>query len=149
MIDLPSVAPSTPEITPADRDHLNLLGIFYYVWGGLMVAGIFCGFIGGGAVIAILSAAPPPPPDQPSPAELALFMGAAMCCSMILTVPISLLNIMAGIRLRRGSGRTFCFVVAAINCLSIPIGITLAIFTFIVLARPQVAAWFDSNDRRR
>lgn len=40
----------------------------------------------------------------------------------------------------RRRNRTFSQVVAALNCLNIPFGIALGIFTFVVVADPEVRA---------
>ena len=38
--------------------------------------------------------------------------------------------------------RTFSLVMAGVNCLSVPLGTTLGVFTFIVLLRESVAAQY-------
>ena len=53
------------------------------------------------------------------------------------------LNVLAGFCLLRRKGRTFCFVVAAFDCLHMPIGTVLGIFTIIVLARDSVRDLFQ------
>lgn len=40
-------------------------------------------------------------------------------------------------------GHTFCFVMACVICLSMPLGTALGIFTIIVLNRPSVKALFS------
>jgi hypothetical protein len=47
-------------------------------------------------------------------------------------------NLLSGLFLRARRHRTFSMVVAAINCLHIPIGTALGVFTFIVLGRESV-----------
>jgi hypothetical protein len=49
-----------------------------------------------------------------------------------------ILNILAGIKLRTQRGRTFTLVVAAINCVHIPLGTILGVFTITVLLRKSV-----------
>ena len=48
------------------------------------------------------------------------------------------LNIISGSLIARRTGSTFSQVVAAINCLSIPFGLALGIFTFVVLNNDEV-----------
>jgi hypothetical protein len=55
------------------------------------------------------------------------------------------LNFLAGFYLRARKHRTFCFVVAAFNCLHIPLGTILGIFTIIVLVRDSVRVAFQSG----
>jgi hypothetical protein len=55
------------------------------------------------------------------------------------------LNILAGKYLGARKHRTFCFVVAATNCLYTPLGTVLGIFTIIVLLRDSVRATFQGG----
>jgi hypothetical protein len=52
------------------------------------------------------------------------------------------LDLLAGRYLAEARNRGFCMVVAALNCLSVPLGTALGVFTFVVLARPSVEARF-------
>jgi hypothetical protein len=79
---------------------------------------------------------------SPPPAEFfAVFkwfyavMGAWYVSSLVL-------NVLAGIYLRARKHRTFCIVVAALNCLHMPFGTVLGIFTIVVLARDSVRTAF-------
>jgi hypothetical protein len=53
----------------------------------------------------------------------------------------------AGRKLAKRRGRTFCIVVAALCCIMVPLGTILGVFTLIVLTRPSVQALFASGDR--
>lgn len=55
-------------------------------------------------------------------------------------------TIVAGERLRRGTHRTYCMVVAAVNSLSVPLGTVLGIVTLVVLMRPSVADEFAQRN---
>ena len=61
---------------------------------------------------------------------------------------IALLEFFVAKKLVRRESKTLCFVVAGINCLSIPLGTVLGIFTFLVLSRPSVAESFARNANR-
>jgi hypothetical protein len=54
------------------------------------------------------------------------------------------LNLVAGFMLRGFTGRMFIFVVACINCINLPFGTVLGIFTLIVLTRDSVRLRFAS-----
>ncbi len=56
-----------------------------------------------------------------------------------------ILTIISGRRIAKQRSRVFSLVMAGVNCLSIPIGTTLGVFTFIVLLRPSVQAMYDQN----
>jgi hypothetical protein len=49
-----------------------------------------------------------------------------------------LLNFVSAAKINRRKGRTFSYVVAALNCLNIPFGLALGIFTFVVLGDREV-----------
>jgi hypothetical protein len=53
-------------------------------------------------------------------------------------VTSGVLNVISGLCLRARKGRTFSLVVAGINCLYIPLGTLLGVFTIIVLLRDSV-----------
>jgi hypothetical protein len=124
-----------------NQEHLRLLSILYYVWAGmvalfacipiiylvfgvLMVSGRFAGsqnpppvFVGyllvlGGAALTLLGWA------------------MAACCFL------------AGRFLARRKHWVFCMIVAGMNCMHIPFGTVLAVFTIIVLLRPSVKTMF-------
>ena len=59
----------------------------------------------------------------------------------------AILNLLTGIFLRTRKYRTFSFVVAALNCLQIPIGTVLGIFTIVVLARDSVRELYEATNR--
>lgn len=71
-----------------------------------------------------------------------IVLGSAM---FLLLGALSVLNIIAGRNLGKMKSRTFCMVVSGCNCVIVPLGTTLAIFTFIVLSRPSVVALFEQN----
>jgi hypothetical protein len=51
-------------------------------------------------------------------------------------------NVAAGFCLLGHRARLFCLIVAGLNCVSIPLGTLLGVFTLLVLLRPAVAARF-------
>jgi len=53
--------------------------------------------------------------------------------------------IIAGSKLARYRARTYCLVVAAIECLVMPFGTVLGVFTIIVLMRDSVKELFSAN----
>jgi hypothetical protein len=48
------------------------------------------------------------------------------------------LNLISGLCLRARKGRTFSLVVAGVNCLHLPLGTVLGIFTIVILSRESV-----------
>jgi len=131
-------------LSPNDENHLNLLSIFYYVFGGL-------GLLGGlGLVVHYLvmhavmdgtlsngQNTPAPPP------ELFMIMQAMYVgLGSFLVLGIAL-NVLAAVFLRQRRHRVFSMVVAGLNCLQIPLGTVLGVFTFVVLMRESVRAGYE------
>ena len=53
------------------------------------------------------------------------------------------MNVASGLFLRARKYRTFSLVVAGINCLHVPIGTVLGVFTIIVLIRDSVRRLYE------
>lgn len=126
-----------------DEEHLKMLSIFHYVWGGLAACGVCFGglyaIIGGG----IMAFAPQAQGPNGPPAAVGGIFLLVGCFIILLAGTMSVLTILAGRNLARRKGYTFCFVIACISCLSIPLGTALGVFTIIVLQRPSVKQMFD------
>ncbi|MBG7607994.1 MAG: hypothetical protein IZT59_08220 [Verrucomicrobia bacterium] len=56
-------------------------------------------------------------------------------------------NFMSGRFIKKRKNKTFSIVVAAINCLQMPFGTVLGVFTIIVLMRPSVQSGYEVNER--
>lgn len=125
-----------------DREHLRILSILYYVFGGLLAfGGLFpLIYVVMGAVF--VSGGVPSGPGGGPPAFvgwiLILFGGGislfawalAACC------------LFTGYNLSHTKRYIFCFVVACFCCIQMPLGTILGVFTIIVLARPSVKDLF-------
>jgi len=123
-----------------DSEHLNLLAVFHYV-----VAGITAFFsciplihLAVGLVFLLVKFDGPNPP--PRIIGWLFVTGAAffILCGWTL----ALLILLAGRRLKKRTGWTFCLVVAAIECIFMPFGTVLGVFTIVVLSRQSVKALF-------
>ena len=139
-----------------DREHLNLLAIFHFVFAGLALVGI--GFLVMHYLILSTvfsnqemwqpkpnsTGAPTPAmPFQPKEFFAAfkwfyLFFGAGM-------VVASICNVMSGLFIRARKHRNFSIVISALNCLQVPFGTCLGVFTIVVLMRPSVNELYQSN----
>jgi hypothetical protein len=60
-------------------------------------------------------------------------------------VTSGILNLISGLCLRARKGRTFSLVVAGINCLHIPLGTVLGVFTIVVLIRDSVRELYSAR----
>jgi len=138
--------PPMPYLPSSSRDdeHLKLLAIFHYVMGGLSFLGSLGGafYMFAGFVLFRNLPAPTSTSSAP-PAEIGWIFAFVGGLIVLLCVAIGVCLIIAGRTLTARRNRTFCLVVAGINCLHFPLGTTLGVFTFIVLMRPSVAAQFE------
>lgn len=125
-----------------DRDHLNILGVVYYVSAGLSIFGILFSLIY--AVIGILFLCGVIPSEgRGEETEISglifLIFGGGI---FLLCLAYGVLSFLAGRWLRSGKHRIFCFVVACLNLPNMPIGTLLGVFTILVLSRPRVIGLF-------
>jgi hypothetical protein len=132
--------------TDQDREQLRLLTIFYYVWAGFQSLGGLIGlaFIGAGAFIAsspqIAQGTEPPPPWFG-----AVFAGIGALV-FVSVEGMAALSFFTGRFLSRRLHHTFCVVISVLNCLSLPFGTALGVFSILVLQRSSVKALFASSE---
>jgi hypothetical protein len=126
-----------------DREYLKLLSIFHYVVGGL--AALFACFPIIYIAVGILAVYAPGTMDSEGDALPALFgwifiiVGAGL---ILLGWAFAVFMIIAGRYLARQVHYLFCMVVAAIECIFMPFGTVLGVFTIIVLVKPSVKKMF-------
>jgi TRAP-type uncharacterized transport system fused permease subunit len=130
-----------------DREHPRLLSIFHYVVGGLTALfGCFpCIHLAIG--IAFVSGAFPEPGrgQEMPPAFLGWIFIAVGASLIIFFWTIAIMTILGGRFLARQRHYMYCFVVAVIECLMMPFGTVLGVFTIIVLIRPSVKSLFEAQ----
>lgn len=127
-----------------DDEHVRLLSIFYYVLGAMAALWAFVPliYVVMGVVFGVASAANAGDKDAAPLAFLGILFVVIGLAAFVLCAVFAALKLYAGYCLAQRKNRTFCYVVAGLSCLSVPIGTILGIFTFIVLARPTVTAQF-------
>jgi len=126
------------------REHIRLLSIFHYVVGGLMALFSCFALLHIGVGIAMLYGVFDG--DNAPPRIFAwvfiLFPSVLMLCGWTLAICV----IVAGRKLSKFRNRTYCLVIAAIECLFMPFGTLLGVFTIIVLMREPVKELFTANN---
>jgi hypothetical protein len=139
MTDLP---PLTRDQRKVDQKHLEILSIFHFVGAGLALIGILFLFAHYEIMHTVFTnpdlwknqkQQPPFSPEQFFNIFrwFYLIFGSWFLLSGIL-------NVISAFCLRAKKHRTFSLVVAGINCLHIPLGTVLGVFTIIVLVRESV-----------
>src|ERR1700722_2490000 len=120
-----------------DADHLNLLAIFHFVGAGLALLGLLF-LLAHFALMHAMLSNPKMWQNQRQGAPPAEFFAIFRWFYLIggcWFVASGILNVISGCCLRARTHRTFSLVVAAINCVHIPLGTVLGVFTIIVLVR--------------
>jgi hypothetical protein len=89
------------------------------------------------------SPAPQPTPASEPPPKFFFAVFAAFFSAIVLgNLTVSALTICAGHCIQRRKHKMFLYVVAIINCLFIPYGTLLGVFTILLLGMPEAAAEF-------
>jgi len=135
-----------------DEQHLKVLSICHYVLGGIAAffSSLFLVHVAVG--IAVVSGrfdewGPPAPRDMPPGFErligwLFLVVGSA---TVLFGWSLGTCLIVAGRKLARHRRRMLCLVIAAIECVMMPLGTILGVFTIMVLMRPTVIDLFGNG----
>ncbi len=130
-----------------DLEHLKLLSIFHYVMAGFACLAPLFALLYIGMGVAMLTgglASSTPAARHGDVIGAYFFIGFGTVFALI-GMTGAVLNVVAGRSLARHERRTFCTVIAALNCLHMPLGTLLGVFTLVVLSRPSVQALFDAN----
>ena len=128
-----------------DREHLQLLAIFHYVVAGL--AALFSFFpllyttVGAVFIFAARHGTAKPGEDLP-PEFLGWIFAVVGLLLFLLGIAMTICILLAGRCLARNQHYTFALVMACIECLFIPFGTILGIFTIIALLREPVKGLF-------
>lgn len=138
-------------VVDQDLEHLRLLKIFQYVYAGLTgLFGLFpLIYIGMGAMI-VSGSLPMGPPSRgggPGPEMMGWFFIAFGGAFVLFVETLAVLTFFAARSIADHRRRVFCMVIAAFQCLNMPLGTILGVFTLVVLSRPSVKALFEDGDR--
>jgi hypothetical protein len=128
-----------------DAEHLRLLAIFHYIVAGL--AALFSFFpllyTAMGAIFIFVARHGTPKPGEELPPEFLGWIFAVMGSLLfLLGIAIPICILIAGLSLAKHRHYWFAFAIACVECLFIPFGTILGVFTIIVLSREPVKALF-------
>lgn len=124
-------------------EKLTLLGVLHYVAAGLTALfGCFpLLYVAIGVMMFVESRGPAAGPNEP-PAWFGLLFAAMGVVGSVISWAMAAAIGTCGYYLRTHRNHTFCVVVAAIECLSVPLGTILGVFTIVTLVDPEVKALF-------
>lgn len=126
-----------------DREHLQLLSIFHYVVGGMTGLVACFPLIHLALGIAMLSGTMPQTGHQGPPPFFGWIFVAAGSFLFFLGWTMAIAIFCAGRFLAQHTHYLYCLVIAGIECLFMPLGTILGVFTIVVLMRPSVKALFE------
>jgi len=135
-------APPNPQQI-LDNEHLKLLSIFHYVVSG--IAGLFACIPIIHLVIGLFLILAPQKFGQGSnqpPAFIGWFFVIFASIFILLGWAFAVLVLVTGRLIARRKHHTFCFVAACVECLFMPFGTVLGVFTILVLNRQSVKELF-------
>lgn len=141
----PPMTAHYPHEPQPNLEHLRLLSIFHYVLGGITALFSLIPIIHVSMGIAIVAGGFGPPsggPGAPPPSFMGWFFIAIGGTIILLGETLAICTILAGRYLSTRQAWMFCMIVAAFNCLHMPLGTTLGVFTIIVLIKPEIKRLF-------
>jgi hypothetical protein len=131
-----------------DTEHLQLLAIFHYVVAGL--AGLFSLFpllyttIGTIFIFAAKHGTAKPGEDLP-PEFLGWIFAVIGSVLFLVGLAMAICILIAGRSISLRKRYSFAMVMACIECVFIPFGTILGVFTIVVLSRESVKALFSAT----
>jgi hypothetical protein len=129
-----------------DIKNIDLLSLFHYILGGITALFSCIPFIHVFMGLAIVSgkffndsngSGPPPVFGW-----LFVITGAVI---ILIGWSTAVCMIIAGRKLKRRKNRIFCMVVAGIECMLMPLGTILGVFTLIALSKDSINEIFDQH----
>jgi hypothetical protein len=130
-----------------DTEQLNLLAIFHYVVAGL--AALFSFFpllyTTVGTIFIFAARHGPAKPGEDLPPEFLGWIFAVLGALLFLIgIAMAICILIAGRSLALRKRYSFTFVMACIECLFVPFGTILGVFTIVVLSREAVRGLFST-----
>jgi len=131
-----------------DADHLRLLAIFHFVVAGLALIGIGFLCLHYAFMNAIINnpemwknqKSGGPPPEQ----FFAIFKWFYLFFGGFLVLG-GIGNLLSGLFIQRRKNRTFSLIIAGVNCIQMPFGTALGVFTFVTLLRDSVRETYEAK----
>jgi hypothetical protein len=131
-----------------DKEHLRLLAIFHCVVSGLAALFSFPPLLYTAVGVIFIFAArheTPKPGEELPPEFLGWIFIVIGSLLFLLGIAIAICIWITGRCLSRHKHYTFVMVMACIECLFIPFGTILGVFTIVALSRDSVKAFFETT----
>jgi hypothetical protein len=128
-----------------DSEHLQLLAIFHYVVAGVAALCSFFPLLYSvmGGFLLYAAQHPGSNNQEPPPAFLGWIFIVLGAVFFLAGVTMAICILIAGRCLSRRKRYSFALVIACIECLFVPFGTILGVFTIVALSRESVKALFS------
>lgn len=131
-----------------NEQNLNLLSVFHYIAGALTALFACFPVIHIAIGIAILCGAMDGQGSgSPPPHFIGWIFVIFPAIFMVFGWALAIAMIIAGVKLKRRRSRTFCIVIAAAECLIMPFGTILGVFTLVMLMKDPVKELFVEDKK--
>lgn len=120
------------------KRHISTLSFLHYIYGAFVCMGGFVALVFIGLGLFLSSDFIAQESGDPAPGFIGALFQTFGWVFFIAVEVWGLLNIASGYWISRRRNRTATQVIAAFNCLSIPLGLALGLFTFAVLGDEEV-----------
>jgi hypothetical protein len=128
-----------------NEEYLRLLSIFHYIVGGMTML-FACFPILHLAMGLMLLLNPSIGNGKPEDAMMTHFMGIFFVVFALVIIlvgwTLGICIIIAGKKIAKRINHTFCIVMAGIECIFMPFGTILGVFTLVLLLKEEVKALF-------
>ena len=131
-----------------DTEQLNLLAIFHYVVAGLAALFSFFPLIYTAVGVILIFAArhgTAKPGEELPPEFLGWIFAVLGSLLFVIATVMAICILVAGRSLALRKSYTFALVIACIECLFVPFGTILGVFTIVTLSRESVRALFTKT----
>jgi hypothetical protein len=130
-----------------DKEHLQLLAIFHYVVAGLAALFSFLPLLYTtvGTIFIFAARHGPTKPGEDVPPEFLGWIFAVIGSVLfVVGIAMAICILIAGRSLALRKRYSFALVMACIECLFVPFGTILGVFTIVVLSRESVRGLFSA-----
>jgi hypothetical protein len=130
-----------------DAKHLDVLSILYYVAGGLNLLGALMGVLAIGCIALLYTLPAHGPNHGPPEGAITVYLVLAVVL-MIFSLAHAIVFALAGRFLAKRKNLVFCYVGAVVLFTTFsPLALALAIYTIVILQKPNVSALFAASPR--
>ena len=128
-----------------DNEHLKLLSIFHYIVSGIAALCACIPFIHLALGLFMIIAPGRPGANADPPAFVGWLFVTIASFFILVGWAFAVLVLIASRFLAQRRHYTFCFVMGCVECLFMPFGTVLGVFTIFVLIRPSVKEMFTQK----